>query len=156
MSNTPAPDEFAQPWVDAHAKFKKSTGVDPSTDHLAKPMASCKTADEVLDKLDDEMEAFKDFRAEDSRWGKLRNNYIKPLIDSLLTINDAAGEAASALVSIPRTGFCFILTIIVYRDSRREADLGCFRCASPSGCPSLRSSQITRILFLDAGDKGCE
>jgi hypothetical protein len=101
------PNEFTELWNDALAKFKESTGVDPLTDKLASPIASCKDADEVMIRLDDEMEAFESFRAEDSRWGKLRNNYIKPLVDFVLTVNDVAGEAASAFV-------CLALNVLVF------------------------------------------
>jgi hypothetical protein len=129
MPNPIALDEFTQLWADAHAKFKDSTGVDPLTDDLAKTIAGCKTSDEVLDKLEDEMKTFKDFRADDSRWGKLRNKYIKPLIDAVLVVNDVAAEATSAVVRPPFTIPAAVLTVFT-GDSRREISFGRFRCAS--------------------------
>jgi hypothetical protein len=100
MSNSAITDEFAKLWANAHAKFKEETGVDPHTDGLATQLAGCKTSDDVLAKLDDEMKKFEDFRAEDSRWGRLRSDFIKPLIDIVLSVNDVAAEAASTVVRL--------------------------------------------------------
>jgi hypothetical protein len=107
MSNPPAPDEFAKLWADALAEFKKTTGVDPLTGGIATQLAGCRTSDDVLAKLDDEMRKFDKFRAEDSEWGKLRNEYLKPLVGVVLSVNNVAGEAASAVVRFLFSGRCF-------------------------------------------------
>jgi hypothetical protein len=92
-------EEFDQLWTDALEMFKKQTGVDPLRDGIAQRIGACNSTDDVVNVLDQEMCRFKDFRAEDSRWGKLRNQVLKPVIDVILRINDVAAETASSLVS---------------------------------------------------------
>jgi hypothetical protein len=129
MSARSAPDEFTQLWAEAHAKFKEITGVDLLMDDLAKTMSGCKDADEVLATLDGEMTKFQAFRAGDPQWSRLRNDYIKPLINAVLIMNDAAAEATSAVVSFPLMACRTVLPSILAGRPRREINFGWFRCS---------------------------
>jgi hypothetical protein len=119
----PATDEFGQLWTDALEKYKKQTDVDLLKEEIAQQIGACNSADDVVHVLDHEIHAFKEFRAEDSRWGKLRNQVLKPLIDVVLRINDVAAETASSLVSGPPNNyllsFSLNLTVVCpWRKSR--------------------------------------
>jgi hypothetical protein len=164
MSIPAAPDDFAKLWADAHAKFKESTGVDPLRDGLAVQLAGCKTSDDVLGKLDDEMKKFDDFRAEDSRWGRLRNDFIKPLLGVVLSVNDVVAEAASAVVRLSFIRYSCFFTILLCREfpaaGLSSSGLVCFfRCVMECvAFTAIRSSFLIQATkgVSDRYDALCE
>jgi hypothetical protein len=151
-------DEFARLWADALEKYKKQTGVDPLRVEVARRIQDCNSTDAVVVVLDDEMLKFKDFRAEDSRWGRLRNQYIKPVIDVVLGINDAAAGAASTLV---RCGFSRTsLSVPLITTSVRSWRESCCCCIwSPSAgksfvVPINQVEHRLTLILLNPGHEG--
>jgi hypothetical protein len=125
----PLTDEFEHLWTEALEKYKNQTDVDPLRDGIAQRIGACNSTDDVVNVLDQEMHRFKDFRAEDSRWGKLRNQVLKPVIDVILRINDVAAETASSLVGHPPSDRLLFFLADWYHSPLLEERL----LSSPSG-----------------------
>ncbi|KAJ7691803.1 hypothetical protein B0H17DRAFT_1200919 [Mycena rosella] len=88
-------NEFDALWTDALNKYSEETGSDLLRSEYAQLFDDCDSVDTVVDALEEEMENFKKFRADDSKWATLRNK-LKPVVHFLLLFNDAVAEAASS------------------------------------------------------------
>jgi hypothetical protein len=97
--------EFEKLWFDALNGFVARTGVDPVKHKLLDDARSLDSPDAIADLLEAELSKFQDFRADDSRWGELRNIYLKPIVFATLRLTDIAGELASSLVRVLPTRF---------------------------------------------------
>ncbi|KZV62474.1 hypothetical protein PENSPDRAFT_617840, partial [Peniophora sp. CONT] len=92
---------LASLWTKALENYKNKTGMDPLTHPLTKDLADRKSEDEILQLFETKMQEFESFRASDSRWGKLRNVYLKPAVEVILSLNDALAETASYFPIVP-------------------------------------------------------
>ncbi|KAJ7610330.1 hypothetical protein B0H17DRAFT_15719 [Mycena rosella] len=90
-----AANDFDALWTDALNKYSEETGSDLLRSDYAQLFDDCDSVDTVVDALEEEMENFKKFRADDSKWATLRNK-LKPVVRFLLLFNDAVAEAASS------------------------------------------------------------
>ncbi|KAJ7653496.1 hypothetical protein B0H17DRAFT_396420 [Mycena rosella] len=89
------PNEFDALWNDALQKYGSETGSDLLQSDYAQLFDDCDSVDTVVDALEQEMEAFKKFRSDDSKWATLRNQ-LKPVVHFVLLFNDATAEAAAS------------------------------------------------------------
>ncbi|KAJ7653501.1 hypothetical protein B0H17DRAFT_396493 [Mycena rosella] len=89
------PNEFDALWNDALQKYGSETGSDLLQSDYAQLFDDCDSVDTVVDALEQEMEAFKKFRSDDSKWATLRNK-LKPVVHFVLLFNDATAEAAAS------------------------------------------------------------
>jgi hypothetical protein len=95
--------DFGQLWSEAIRRFNERTA-----DHdarllkgeLSTALKRCTTTSVIMDTLEAEMGRFDGFRAADSKWGRLRNDLLKPAVDVILLITETAGELASSFVSL--------------------------------------------------------
>ena len=95
-SQTPAFSAQFQSILDAAlSEYKKNTGNDLLDSWLAKELQSCKSVQDVLDKIQDQAEAFDKFRNGDKRLMK----WIRSSVDVLYTISSTLGAG----VGIVRT-----------------------------------------------------
>ncbi|KAJ7691815.1 hypothetical protein B0H17DRAFT_555825 [Mycena rosella] len=88
-------NEFDALWNDALNKYSEETGSDLLRSRYAQLFDECDSVDTVLEALEEKMENFKKFRADDSKWATLRNK-LKPVVQFLLLFNDAVAEVASS------------------------------------------------------------
>jgi hypothetical protein len=106
-------EEFSSLWAEAYDTFlgkldkktRRALGQDDSP--LAQEIDQCLSPAAVLGVIQRSMHSFDKFRASESRWGQLCNDYVKPFINVLLRLNDAAGEAASFAVRAPTSLLLF-------------------------------------------------
>ncbi|KAI0032440.1 hypothetical protein K488DRAFT_85862 [Vararia minispora EC-137] len=81
------PINFDSLWAKALKDLKMKTGIDR--------FVNCQSGDDSLFIVDGKMQRFKKIRAEDSKWGKLRNKYAKPSVDTIINFVGTTGDAAS-------------------------------------------------------------
>ncbi|VDB84819.1 unnamed protein product [Peniophora sp. CBMAI 1063] len=104
VSETPATaSDLSSLWSQAFHKYHDKTGIDPRTHALTKNLANCSTVDEIMHLFDTKMQEFKTFRVGDpnSKWIKLRNDYLKPAVKVVLCLNDAFAETAAYFPVVP-------------------------------------------------------
>jgi hypothetical protein len=105
-SNTGA-EEFSSLWAEAYDKFmgkldkKTRRALGQADSPLAQEIDQCLSPADVFGVIQRSMCSFDGFRASDSRWGQLCNDYVKPFINVLVRLNDTAGEVASFAVRYP-------------------------------------------------------
>lgn len=82
-------------WERALQNYKTTTGNNPQSHPLAQQLTGQGdlTAEKILSLFEGELQKLKKFRADDSKWGKIRNTYLKPALTVILRLND--GFAAS-------------------------------------------------------------
>ena len=97
MSSDPARGDIDQLWQDALKAYNKETKSDLFGCDFADAVFECKSAQDVIDILEENMEDFKAFRSEDSKWGKIRS-VLTRVVGVVLVLNSAAGDAAAAAV----------------------------------------------------------
>ena len=97
MSSDPARGDIEQLWQDALEAYNKETKSDLFGCDFADAVFECKSAQDVIDVLQENMEDFKGFRSEDSKWGEIRN-VLTRVVDVVLALNSVAGDAATAAV----------------------------------------------------------
>ena len=66
-------------------------------------MSECENPEDVCLVLDETMRAFDRFRGTDTLWGNLRNKYLKPAIEVLLSLNGVITETAVYFVRYCRS-----------------------------------------------------
>jgi hypothetical protein len=134
-SNTGA-EEFSSLWADAYDKFmgkldkKTRRALGQGNSPLAQEIEQCLSYADVLGAIQRSMRSFDEFRASESRWGQLCNDYVKPFINVLLRLNDAAGEVASFAVRDPTSTSLYNSHNNCARRTREKGHPGLFRCAA--------------------------
>lgn len=106
---TPSPDDpapitatqdmFNQLWSDALRKYADRTRIDLTRHSLLEPLSACTSPEDICIVFEDKMKQFANFRASDSKWGKLRNTYIKPAVEVLQLLTSSLKEIADLVVS---------------------------------------------------------
>ncbi|VDB91507.1 unnamed protein product [Peniophora sp. CBMAI 1063] len=94
-------DVLGSLWLQALRNYKAKTGVDPLEDRLLKDLAGRNDVKGILEVFDRRMRDFKEFRASDTKWGKLRDKYLIPAVHTVLTLTDALAEVASFFPVVP-------------------------------------------------------
>ncbi|KAJ7922063.1 hypothetical protein B0H13DRAFT_1707918 [Mycena leptocephala] len=91
------PNEFGALWEDALKKYTDQSGINLLKSEFASLFDKCHSESTVVGALETEMDAFKKFRGNDSKWAKLRDK-LKLVVRVLLLFNDTVAEAASSLI----------------------------------------------------------
>ncbi|VDB95875.1 unnamed protein product [Peniophora sp. CBMAI 1063] len=97
--------QFEQLWSQTLSDYTKKTDIDLSNHPLADVLSGLQSPEDICDIF---QARIKRFRHDDSRWGRLRNYYVKPIVDALLIINDTLGDAAGASAVIPGGKVIFV------------------------------------------------
>ena len=148
-------DAFRELWLHAVLNLQKNASRDVAQWKSAiQRMDQCRDAEDVCRVLDDMMSSIETFRGTDTIWGKLRNKYLKPVIDVLLLFNDVIGETAASFVCYPSSS----IRSVSHHDKAQytwwEGGVhGIWGCSS-STCASPEPYQL--CLQLRLGDQGRE
>ena len=125
IGNAVVPSAQTSLWLRALKDYKDKTDIDLMSHPLASFLAAPNSPDSICDAFQTRM---KDFRASHSKWGKFRNDYVKPIVELLLVVNKAAGEIASHFVcSTLSKSECMAYCAVAHR-SRRPNDFCRVRC----------------------------
>lgn len=87
------PNDFAQIWNDAKARYKTDTGQDLEEAPFAAELSACNSVDDVVHVLDERSEEFDAFRAH----GKEFRKVIDPVVRVLQFFLDTGAEVAAAV-----------------------------------------------------------
>ncbi|KZV67559.1 hypothetical protein PENSPDRAFT_48455 [Peniophora sp. CONT] len=100
-------------WQDALEAYRMETKSDLLGVDFADDIRDCAGVEDVMNVLQENMEDFKAFRSEYSKWGKVRA-VLKRVVGVVLVLNDVAGDAAAASgapgVSVIFVGIGVLLT----------------------------------------------
>ncbi|KZV76368.1 ankyrin [Peniophora sp. CONT] len=88
-------DTFRDLWDTALKGYSDKTGIDLLKHDYAELFDECDSAEAVTAVIQDELQNFTKFRAEDSKWGIVRQK-LKMVVNFVLKFNDAVAEAASS------------------------------------------------------------
>ena len=89
--------DIADLWDNALEVYKQDTKTDLLGCDFADELLQCTSTENVLEIIHNEMDSFKAFRAEESRWGKVRA-VLKRVVDVVLIFNDAVAETGASHV----------------------------------------------------------
>ncbi|VDB95871.1 unnamed protein product [Peniophora sp. CBMAI 1063] len=98
-------DQFGELWSQALSDYTKKTKIDLSKHPLAKDLAVLDSPEEICDAFRERM---KRYRRDGTKWGRIRNDYVKPIVDALLIINKTLGETAGSFSVVPGGRFLFV------------------------------------------------
>ncbi|VDB93432.1 unnamed protein product [Peniophora sp. CBMAI 1063] len=98
-------DQFEQLWSQALSDYTKKTKIDLSKHPLAKDLAMLTSPEAICDVFQEKM---KRYRKEDTKWGRIRNDYVKPIVNALLIVNETLGETAGNFSVIPGGKVLFV------------------------------------------------
>ncbi|KZV77396.1 hypothetical protein PENSPDRAFT_747122 [Peniophora sp. CONT] len=105
VSAATQPDLFNRLWSQALSNYTFKTKIDPSKHPLASVLTALRSPEDVCDVFQDEMGRF---RASDSKWGKVRSSYVKPIVEAFIMVNDTLGETAGNLSLVPGGKVLFV------------------------------------------------
>ncbi|VDC05161.1 unnamed protein product [Peniophora sp. CBMAI 1063] len=93
---------FTELWAEAIKKVEHcDIGKSSQWKSLLDDMASYSSADEVCNRLEDTVKKIQGTRASGSKWGELRNKYLKPTVEGLLVLNNVLSAVSSNVPGIP-------------------------------------------------------
>ncbi|VDB93439.1 unnamed protein product [Peniophora sp. CBMAI 1063] len=91
-------DLFGELWTKALSEYMAKTKVDPSKHRLAKLLSGRESPEDVCEIYQKNLE---ESRGSNTKWGIIRNTYLKPIVEVLILINDSMAETAASFPVVP-------------------------------------------------------